>query len=499
MQRFRKIYDWLDRRLQLGGLIKEAALHPVPKNTASWWYVFGSAAFTLLILQVVTGVLLAITYVPSAAEAWNTLQFMDHQLQMGWFLRAVHGWGSNFMVAIVIIHMIQVFLFGAFKYPREMTWITGVFMLLMTLGMAFTGQVLRFDQDAYWGIGIGVSITGRVPLIGAQLVHLLLGGATIETATLTRFFALHVFVIPGTLLAFVGLHLWLVLKLGINEWPTPGRVVRRETYLQEYNELVHRDGIPFVPGAIWKDLVFAAGVILAVVFCAAVFGPFGPTGVPDPTIIQTSPKPDPPFLWLYSMLALLPPSWETPALLIGPPVAIALLIALPLIAGLGEKSWKRRPVAVLTVLVVAVAWAALTRLALSAPWSPKMTAWSGAAIPTQWIVKSTPLVRQGALVFQYKQCRSCHALGGLGGERGPALDDIAVKMTRDQMIRQVIQGGGNMPAFGKNLSPAEVTALVTFLETLHQPNERPARDPSQEVIQSAPGQPKGDVQKGATY
>ena len=151
-------------------------------------------------------------------------------------------------------------------------------MLLMTLGMAFTGQVLRFDQDAYWGLGIGASIAGRVPLIGGQVVHLMLGGPIINGSTLSRFFALHVFVIPGMLLAFTGLHVWMVLKLGINEWPTPGRVVRRATYIQEYNELAHKDGIPFVPGAVWKDLFFSAAILLAVAFCAAIFGPFGPKG-----------------------------------------------------------------------------------------------------------------------------------------------------------------------------------------------------------------------------
>lgn len=496
---YRRVYNWIERRVQLEGPIKEAVLHPVPKSTASWWYVFGSAALTILILQVLTGILLAIVYVPSAAQAWNTLEVLNHQIALGWFLRALHGWGSNFMVAIVVIHMAQVFLFGAYKYPRELTWITGVFLLLMTLGMAFTGQVLRFDQDAYWGIGIGASVMGRVPMVGGQLVHLLLGGPIIAGATLTRFFALHVFVIPGALLAFVGLHLWMVLKLGISEWPMPGRVVRRETYVKEYNELAHRDGIPFVPGAIWKDLVFSAAIILAVAFCAAMFGPYGPKGVPDPTIIETIPKPDPPFLWLYSLLALLPPSWETPFLLIVPPIAILILILLPLVAGVGEKSWYRRPVAVITVMVLAIAWGVLTRLAMYMPWSPKMMAWSGAAVPVHFIENSTPVVRQGANVFQYKQCRNCHALGGVGGQRGPALDEIAVKMTKDQMIRQVIQGGGNMPAFGKNLSPPEVTALVTFLETLHRPNERPAGDASRTVVQGDSSPPKGDVEKGARY
>ena len=221
---YKRLYDWLERRVQLEGPVKETALHMVPRKTASWWYVFGSAALTLLMLQVVTGVLLALVYVPSAAEAWNSLQLLNHHIALGWLLRAIHGWGSNFMVAVVLVHMAQVFLFGAYKFPRELTWMVGIFLLLMTLGMAFTGQVLRFDQDAYWGIGIGVSISGRVPFVGSQIVHLLLGGPIIGGATLSRFFASHVFIIPGLLLALAGLHLWMVLKLGINEWPMPGRL-----------------------------------------------------------------------------------------------------------------------------------------------------------------------------------------------------------------------------------------------------------------------------------
>ena len=222
MSWLKKTYDWIEQRVQLEEPVKEAVLHPVPRSTASWWYVFGSAATTLLILQVVTGILLALVYVPSAGEAWKSLDELNRQLYLGWFLRAMHGWGSNFMVAVVLIHMAQVFLFGAYKFPRELTWVVGVFLLLMTLGMAFTGQVLRFDQDAYWGLGIGASIVSRVPLIGGPLVNLMLGGPIIGGATLSRFFTLHVFVIPGTLLLFVALHIWMVLKLGINEWPMPG-------------------------------------------------------------------------------------------------------------------------------------------------------------------------------------------------------------------------------------------------------------------------------------
>jgi ubiquinol-cytochrome c reductase cytochrome b subunit len=477
MRLIAQIGEWLDRRLQLAAPIREIAEHPVPKNTASWWYVFGSAALVVFLLQFATGVMLAFIYVPSASEAWNSLQSLNHDITFGWFIRALHGWGSNFMVAIVLIHMVQVFLFGAYK-----------FLLLMTMGMAFTGQVLRFDQDAYWGLGIGASIASRVPFLGSDIVKLMLGGPIIAGPTLSRFFALHVFVIPGMLIAFVGVHLLLVLKLGINEWPMPGRLVKKATYESEYRELVKKDGAPFVPYAVWKDVFFAAFILLAVAACAAFFGPFGPTGQPDPTIIQTVPKPDYFFLWLYAVLSFLPPSMETPALLIGPVIVIGALLLLPFLSGEGEKSWRRRPIAVLTILLIAVTLATFTHLAGYTPWSPHMNAWSSDPIPARFLEHRTALERQGALVFQAKQCHNCHALGREGGQRGPALDSVAVQLTQDQLIRQVIQGGGNMPAYGKNLSPAQTTALVAFLHTLHPSGQAPARDPSRAIALEKSGQ-----------
>jgi len=455
--------------------------HPVPRETASWFYVFGSAALTVFAFQLVTGILLAIMYVPSAGEAWSSLQILNQQVTLGWFIRALHVWGSNFMVAIVLIHMVQVFLFGAHKFPRELTWVVGIVLLLMTLGMAFTGQVLRFDQDAYWGLGIGASILSRVPVLGPWLVQLMLGGPIIAGATLSRFFALHVFVIPGLLLLFVGLHLLLVLKLGINEWPMPGRLVRRSDYIENYHKLIREDGVPFVPHAVWKDAIFSGAILLSIAACAAYFGPFGPNGEPDPTVIQIIPRPDFFFLWLYAVLSLLPPALETPVLLIGPVVALIVLLGLPFVSGEGEKSRKRRPIAVLTILLSAVGLGTFTHLASHAPWSPVMNAWSSIPIPAQFLNRRTPLERHGAIVFQAKQCHNCHSLDNRGGQRGPALDAVAVNMTRDQLIRQVLQGGGNMPAYGKNLSPAETTALVAFLVTLHPAGQAPARDASRTI------------------
>jgi ubiquinol-cytochrome c reductase cytochrome b subunit len=481
--------EWFELRLGLIRPLTSAATHPTPVNSASWLYVFGSAATVLLILQVVTGILLALVYSPSANEAWASLGLLNHSIPLGWYLRALHGWGSDFMIAIVLLHMVQVFLFGAYKFPRELTWIVGVGLLLLTLAMAFTGQVMRFDQDSYWGLGIGASILSRIPILGAPLVHLLLGGPILGGATLSRFFTLHVFIIPGILLAAVAIHIWMILLHGVSDWPMPGRIVRRSTYQQQYHELTATNGIPFVPDAAWKDAVFAAAILLAVMACAFFFGPIGPSGVPDPTIIQTAPKPDFAFLWIYAVLAFLPTSLETPVMMVAPVLIIAALVLLPLFAGEGERHWSRRPVAVLLVSLIAVTLGVFTHLGTYTPWSPIMDAWTSAPIPPNLLLNRTPLERQGALILQDKQCRNCHSIAGSGGQRGPVLDAIASRMTEDQIIHQVLQGGGNMPAYGNALNPSETAALMRFLMTLRGNNLAPAINSSTHLTHPTPSQP----------
>jgi ubiquinol-cytochrome c reductase cytochrome b subunit len=465
----RSTVGWLDERLHISQVFASTAGHKVPASTGSWFYVFGSGTLLCFVIQVATGICLSLTYQPTASEAWTSLQHLNSQAFLGWYLRGVHYWGSNFMVAIMSLHLAQTFLFGAFKYPREMTWISGCVLLLCTLGMAFTGQVLRFDQDAYWGLGIGASITGRSPGVGPELVRLMLGGPIIAGETLSRFYSMHVFLIPGAIIALVALHLRLVLTLGINEYPVPGKPVRKETYRQEYEELIEKEGVPFLPGAISKDLIFGGLLIVAILVMAAVSGPAGPTGEPDPTQIDTTPRPDFYFLSVFAVLALLPAYLETFLLLVAPVIGILVLFAVPFISNTGEKSYRRRPVAVLVVLLAFLIVGTLAYLGTYAPWSPQMNAWSAAPTPPDYLKGRSGLELRGALVFQGKQCRNCHALGEGGGLRGPAIDGVATRLTRDQLIRQVIQGGGNMPAYGKNLTPDEVTALVAFLETLGPP------------------------------
>lgn len=243
------IGNWFEVRLGLRETFLPLLRHPVPRaltRRAGWFYVFGSASMTLFIIQIVTGICLALVYVPSADQAYESLEYLNYQAFLGWFLRAVHNTTASAMVIMVLVHLVQVFLWGAFKYPRELTWLMGVGLLFLTLGMAFTGQVLRWDTDAYWGVGVGAAMLGRVPLIGPGIVHLLLGGPTIGGDTLSRFFALHVFVVPGVLIGILAVHLYLVVKKGISTPPVVGEVVDPKTYDAAYEKEIQQ-GVPFFP------------------------------------------------------------------------------------------------------------------------------------------------------------------------------------------------------------------------------------------------------------
>lgn len=480
MKFWKRIIGWLEHRLELRDSLGPLLQHPVPaaiSQRVGWWYVFGSVTLTLLMLQIVTGICLATVYEPTAAAAYDSLEYLNYEAPFGWLLRAIHYWSATGMVVMLIVHLTQVFLMGAFKYPRELTWLVGVVLLVLTLALAFTGQVLRFDGDAYWGVGVGASATGRVPEAGPSLVHLILGGEYIGSETLTRFFALHVFVLPILLICFLTVHLYLVVKRGISEPPQPGRLVDPATYDQEYAELL-RQGVPFFPHAVYRDGIACAMAVLLVVAASVTFGPKGPGQIADPTLIHAEPRPDWYFLPLFALAALSPPSLETVLMLGLPVVGILALAAVPLVAGRGERSARRRPVAVLVVLLTFTCLTILGWYGYSSPWSPQMDAWSGEPVPPDIVKPLTPLELQGAVVFQNKCCRNCHALQGSGGRRGPDLTNVGMRLNNESLVRQVVQGGGNMPAYGQQLNSAEVDALVTFLVRLRPHDQPPAQVPA---------------------
>ena len=332
------LVNWLDARLGFREVVLPILKHPIPKGAAGpmgWWYVFGSASMTLLIVQIATGIGLALVYVPSADKAYESLIYLNYEHPAGWFLRALHYYAGSGMVVMVLAHLTQVFVHGAYKYPRELTWVIGVLLLLATLGMFFSGQILRWDPDAYWGLAVAGSMAGRVPVLGPEMVRIVLGGPVIGGDSLSRFFTLHVFIIPGSLLTFLTVHLWLVLRRGISEPPSPDRRVDPQTYDATYEEEL-KDGVPFLGDAMMKDMFFSAIAVIVVVVLAAMIGPKGPSEPPDPALGGANPRPEWPFLWLFALLSLSPPGAETFIILVFPVILIIALLSVPFVSNRGE-------------------------------------------------------------------------------------------------------------------------------------------------------------------
>jgi ubiquinol-cytochrome c reductase cytochrome b subunit len=208
-----KILTWLDERLGLQTLYETILDRKVPK--VNWWFTLGSASLFLFILQGMTGIFLSVYYVPSPGSAYDSVQYIMNGVQFGWLIRGVHHWGASLMVLFVFAHMLRTFFYAAYKFPRELTWITGVVLLLGTLGMGFTGYLLPWNQKSYWATTVGTDIAGTAPLIGDFIVRILRGGTDISAVTLTRFFSVHIWFLPAIIAATIGVHLYLIIRLGI--------------------------------------------------------------------------------------------------------------------------------------------------------------------------------------------------------------------------------------------------------------------------------------------
>ena len=212
-----KIGAWIDERAGIGSIWQAIFLRKVPK--VNWLYTFGSATLFVATIQAVTGILLTIYYVPTPDHAHASVQYIMNDVTFGWLIRGLHHWGASAMVVLVFLHMLRTFYFAAYKFPREITWITGVFLLLTTIGFGFTGYLLPWDQKAYWATTVGTNIAGSVPGLGLLIAKVMRGGESISGLTLSRFYGTHIWVLPALLLLLLGVHLYLVIKIGISAPP----------------------------------------------------------------------------------------------------------------------------------------------------------------------------------------------------------------------------------------------------------------------------------------
>ncbi|TMB63736.1 MAG: c-type cytochrome [Chloroflexi bacterium] len=460
----RTVWRWLELRLELKDTLRPLLAHPIPRaldGRVGWFYVLGISVLTAFVIQVVSGVALAITYVPSSESAYDSLKFITDSAALGRFIRGVHWFGACAMVLLIVAHVTRVFLMGAYKFPREINWLSGSLLFLATLLMAFTGQTLRWDQDAFWSLVVGAEQAARTPLIGDPLTRLIVGGYAVSGATVSRVFATHVFVVPGAIALLVLLHVYLVVKRGVSEPPRADEPVDR-AYMERYEALVKR-GLPYFPYAAWRDAAAAAIVLGVVTVLALVVGPPQLGAPPDPSIVVADPRPDWFFIGYFTILALMPKGAEA-VLIIGiPAIIMAFLFLLPFARPFGQRHPLRRPLALTAAVVFIGGYTALTFAGYQAYWVPLRL--EGALLPASVTGGLSGAPAVGARLFIDRSCWSCHMIDGSGGRRGPDLTHVAARLSEDRLITRIASGGPGMPDYAAILSKDELANLVAFLGT----------------------------------
>ncbi|HSN98954.1 MAG TPA: cytochrome b N-terminal domain-containing protein [Candidatus Nanopelagicales bacterium] len=463
----RRVGGWFYDRLQLSAIVDLFTHHKVPPGVSSgksaWMYVLGFATLSALLIQVGTGVALVTKYIPSADGAYESIQYLTYQTSWGRIVRAMHYYGASAMVLFVFLHMIRVFLTGSFKFPREMSWISGVFLLVLVMAMAYTGQLLRWDENGIWTVVVGSKFAGRTPWIGRELSELILAGETIGGHTLSRFFALHVFIFPLGIGMIVALHLYLVFRNGVSEPPKAGRLVDPKTYRKWYDELAEKHGAAYFPWGMWREVVFASLVIGAVVALALVFGPKGPGGPPDPTDLTVNPQPDWFLRWYYALIWVKPRWLEEIVMVWAPIVVPILLLLIPIVAGRGERHPARRPWAILAVGAAVIGFVTLLVLGYRAPWVPAV---ESEPLPPELVGVTSGPALEGAALFHERGCQLCHTVLGRGGNYGPDLTHVAMRLSPEEITARTLNGIRDMPAYRNILEVNEISAIVAFLQVI---------------------------------
>lgn len=434
-----RLYKWLDSRLRLEPIQKSLLDEPIPGG-ASWIYVFGSATLFLFVLQAITGMFLAVYYAPTPDHAYDSIQFIEQDVTFGSFVRGLHHWGASGMVVAIGLHMLQTFLYGAYKPPRELMWMVGVVLFLVVMGFAFTGYLLPWDQTAYWATQVGINMVGTVPLVGEFAMRVMRGGEQLGALTLSRFFAVHVLFLPALLLALAAAHLFILRRVG----PAGPWSDKRAALGQE----------PFYPRQVYMDAVVMLGVFL-IVAALAVTIPLPLTDKADPSDTSFVPVPEWYFLFYYELLKYVHGPLEPLATWILPALVVLILLFWPFIDQNPARHPVKRPLA----------------LAAGALFLLGVFSLLGISIKNLYAVpRVDPAIARGKALYAQFGCAGCHRIHGEGGAVAPDLSFVGdTRPDREWHLKhfrdpQSVSPGSFMPAFP--LNERQLNDLTSYMLSL---------------------------------
>jgi ubiquinol-cytochrome c reductase cytochrome b subunit len=453
---------WFEERLGLKKPFDWFLNRKVPRGVG-WWYVLGSATLVVFIIQLFTGLFLMLNYSPSPDHAYDSVQYIMNQVAFGSLIRSIHFYAASAMVILIVLHLLRVYFMAAYKYPRELTWVIGVLLLLLVMGSSFTGYLLPWDQRAYWATNVAAGISGEVPLIGPWIQKILIGSSQIGTLTLTRFFTFHVGALPALIGLLIGFHIFTVIKQGISAPPSRMKLEsatkkdRKKVYEESY-EASKKGGESFFPDTLVRDSIFALIIVAIIIILAVVFTHVSEAPA-DPTSTNYNPRPEWYFLFFFEFLKFFPGWLEPVAAILIPVLAIIILIVVPFLdRGIGRFWARRKPALAIGGLVVLALIALEVGGAITAPTRPS--------------VEVNQLVLDGQKVYRDVNCSYCHSINGVGGAIGPDLTNIASKLTKNQLTTYLQNPDLMVPNTlhpKLQFTPDEMTALVAYLETLGPP------------------------------
>jgi ubiquinol-cytochrome c reductase cytochrome b subunit len=436
-QKLQEFIEAVDHRTGLHTGLRKFLYEEIPASSG-WHQVFGSVALFLILIQFFTGIMLAFNYAPTPGEAYNSLRYILTEVTAGRLMRGLHHWGASMIIVVVVLHMVQVFLWGAYKKPREGTWIVGVILLLLTLAYGLTGYLLPWDNRAYWGTVVATQIGATVPLAGPYVSRLLASTGDIGVVTFARFYGLHVLLLPPATMLLIGLHVFLVRRHGVA--PAPG------------DELKPKKS--FYPEQVFKDTV-AVFFAFAILFTMALMVRVPLERLADPTDTSYIPRPEWYFLFLFQMLKVFEGPLEVVGTVILPTVAILALILTPFIDRGKVVKVRQRTLAMGVVFLAALGWGGLTAAAIKG--TPPQTAaasidFSG---PTQWM-QLKPAELSGIHFYRQENCAACHNVTGGDPKAGPNLLNTARRHDQDWLLTHFKAPQTATP--GSTMTPVNLTS-----------------------------------------